>query len=265
MSMAGFLTNNKVFEVQANNQVAALLAEFDSGYIMGVIEDTLNNLFTSFDMIARPNIVQAFETNFKEMLNTFPHDLDNINQCRIETYQTIIDYICKKYEIRFIQNDNVDTYTLAFFMYDFFVARLNIYMVQFFVRHILNEKESIIHMLNMEEIMKSKDANFAYNKLAFGNDELAAIASNIPTILRQLASSTVVTDHQIYWYIYGQQPEIVNMLEECISPTVPIYARYNSILFNEALFGPIITYIRIQFQQTVGTVDINAQMAANMK
>lgn len=263
--MAGFLTNNKVFEIQANNQVAALLAEFDSGYIMGVIEDTLNQLFNSFDMIARPNIVQSFETTFKEMLNTFPHDINNINQCRIETYQTIIDYICKKFDIRFIQNDNVDTYTLAFFMYDFFVARLNIYMVQFFVKHLINEKESIVHMLDIDELRKTKDSNFVYNQMAFGNDELAAIATNIPTVLRQMAASTQVMDHQIYWYTYGQQPEIVQMFEECISPTVPIYARYNSILFNEALYGPIITHIRIQFQQAVGTMQVNAQAAANMK
>lgn len=264
MSMAGFLSNSKVFEVQANNQVAALLAEFDSGYVMGVVEDTLNQLFNHFDLIPRPNIVQSFETIFKEMNNTYPSDLDNINQCRIETYQTIIGFICKKFELRFVQPENVDLHTLAFFLYDFFVARLNIYMVQFYVKHILNEKESIINMLNMEEIMKNQDANFNYNRMAFGNDEMAAIASNIPFILQKL-SQVPVMDHQILWYTYGQQPEIVQMIENAITPSVPIFNRFNAILFNEALYGPIVTNIRIQFQQTAAVAEVTPQMLQNMK
>jgi hypothetical protein len=252
MSMAGFLSNNKAYEVQANNQVASLLAEFDSGYIMGVIEDTLNQVFTHFDIIARPNIVQSFETNFKEMYNIYESDLDNINQCRIETYQTIIDIICKKFELYFRQPENADLYSLAYFLYDFFVSRMNIYMVEFYVKHILAEKENIIHFLNMEELMKSKDPNFIYNQRIYRNDTLATIATNLPLVLRTLASNTQVTDHQIYMYTYGQQPNIVQMIEDSVSSTIPIFSRYNSILFNDSLYGPIITYIRIKMQQTMG-------------
>lgn len=265
MSMAGFLTNNKAYEVQANNQVASLLAEFDSGYIMGVIEDTLNQLFTHFDTIPRPNIVQSFETNFKEMYNIYQSDLDNINQCRIETYQTIIDFICKKFELRFIQPENVDLYTLAYFLYDFFVARMNIYMVQFYVKHIINEKDNLIRLINLEELKKNKDPNFIYNLKAFGNDNMAAIATHLPFVLRTLAANTQVTDHQIYLYTYGQHPEIVEMIENSVSATIPIFTRFNTILFNEALYGPVITYIRIQLQQSVSEVNINAQTAANIK
>ena len=264
MAMSGFLANNKEYEIRANNQIAALLAQFDSGYVMDTIEDTLNQLFIQFDMIPRPNIVQSFETIFKEMYNIYPTDLDNINQCRIETYHTIIDYICKKYDIRFIQPENIDSYSLAFFMYDFFIARLNIYMVQFYVRYIIDEKENIIQMLDMESIKKSKDANFNYNKIAFGNNEiLAAIASNLPIVLQKI-STLPILDHQIYMYIYGQQPFIVQMLEESISPNVSIFSRYNSLLFNESLYGPILTNIRVQFQQTLSTIDMNAKKAANM-
>ena len=250
--MSGFLMNNKAYEVQANNQVATLLAEFDSGYIMGVIEDTLNQIFNNFDIIARPNIVQSFEMNFKEMYNIYESDLDNINQCRIETYQTIIDYICKKFELYFRQPENVDLYTLAYFLYDFFVSRMNIYMVQFYVKHIIAEKDNIINFLNIEELKKSKDPNFLYNQRIYHNDDMASIATNLPLVLKTLANNTQVTDHQIYLYTYGQQPNIVQLFEESISPTVSIFNRYNSILFNDALYGPIVTFIRVQLQQAMG-------------
>lgn len=263
MSMAGFLSNNKAYEVQANNQVASLLAEFDSGYIMGVIEDTLNQVFTHFDIISRPNIVQSFETNFKEMYNIYESDLDNINQCRIETYQTIIDYICKKFQLYFRQPENVDLYTLAYFLYDFFVSRMNVYMIQFYVKHIIAEKENLINFLNIEELKKEKDPNFVYNQRVYGNDMMASIATNLPIVLKTLAECTRVTDHQIYVYTYGQQPDIVQLIEDSVSPTVPIFNRYNSILFNDSLYGPILTHIRIQLQQVMGDPTSIQNISAN--
>lgn len=262
--MVGFLMNNQDYEIQANNQIAVLLSEFDADYVMGIIEDTLNQVFTQFDMIPRPNIVQSFENTFKELYSIYPTDIDNINQLRVETYQTIIRFICEKFNLRFIQTDAIDLYTIAFFLYDFFVAKLNIYMVQFYVKHLLAEKDNIISNLQIEGIKKN-DPNMSYNRLAFGNDEtLALIATYLPTILHQFAASNQVLDHTVYSYIYGQQTEIISIFESSVSPNVSLFQRFNSLLFDPALYGPIITYIRLQFQQTVSNVDTNPISAANM-
>ena len=247
--MTGFLSNSKVYEVQAANQVSVILSQFDSGYIMDVVEDTLKNMFEYFDIIPKPNIVQSFETTFKELHTIYPNDIENINQTRIETYQTIIEFICKKYSLRYIQTETIDTYTIAYYLYDFFVAKWNMYMVQFYVKYILNEKESFIPMLNMEEFKKSTDINIKYNKMAFSkNDTLALIAINIPEILKMI-SNTQIMDQTIYSYIYSDQPFVVDIFESTIAANVPIFTRYNSMLFNEALYGPILTHIRMQFQQ----------------
>lgn len=263
--MVGFLMNNNEYEIQANNQIAVLLAEFDSNYVMGVIEDTLNQIFTQFDMISRPNVVKAFETTFKELYNIYPTDIDNINQLRVETYQTIINYICNKFNLRFVQTDAIDLYTIASILYDFFVSKLNIYLVQFYVKHILAEKDNILRSINMEEVQK-KDPNLIYNKLAFGNDEqMAIIATYIPTILQQMANNSNVSDHTIYSYIYGTQPDIIQLIEYSIMPINPIFNLFNHLLFNESLYGPIITHIRLQFQQTVSTITMDANTAANLK
>ena len=252
-----FLMNNRIYELQANNQIAALLSQFDSSYVMEIIDDTLTQVFTQFDMIPRPNIVRSFETMFKELREVYPNDIDNINQLRVETYQTIINHICSKYEIRFSQTENVDLFTIADLLYDFFVARLNIYMIQFYVKYLINEKENIAVMLDMDEINKSKDPNIAYNKMAFNNDEnLTAIAVYLPSILQKMANNQVL-DHTIYEYTYGQSPEVVNLLDTVITPTIPIFTRFNNLLFNETLYGPIITHIRMAFQQSVATVPQN--------
>ena len=249
--MSGFLMNSNEYEIQANNQIAVLLSELDSDYVMNVIEDTLNQIFIQFDIIPRPNIVQSFETTFKELYTIYPTDIDNINALRIETYQTIIRFICDKFSLRFVQTDTVDLYTLAYYMYDFFVAKLNIYIVAFYVRLLLAEKDNIIHTLQLEETKKT-DPSVVYNKIAFNNDEtLSLIATHIPNILQQLANSMQVTDHIVYSYIYGQQTEIINILESSIVSNIPLFQRFNELLFNNALYGPIITYIRLQFQQSI--------------
>ena len=50
--MLNFLMNDKVYEIQANNQISVILSQFDSGYVMDIVEDTLTSLFNNFDTIA---------------------------------------------------------------------------------------------------------------------------------------------------------------------------------------------------------------------
>lgn len=261
--MIGFLTNNKIYEIQSNTQLSVILSQFDSGYVMDVVEETLKDIFNNFDTIARPNAVLAFEQNFKELYANFPSDLDNINQCRIETYTTIIDFICKKFDLRFVQQDDVDLYTLAFHMYDFFVSKFAYNMVEFYTRFIIAEKDNIITTINPDEYRKQRDMSSTYNKTIFGNDEtLAIIAANLPEVLKNI-SMNVIPDHTVYFTIYGADNlPVINLMETYISPTVSLFVRFNSILFNEIMYGSIITQIRMRLQQYMG-INITPNMAAN--
>ena len=262
--MVGFLMNNKIYEIQSNTQLSVILSQFDSGYVMDVIEETLTNVFNNFDTIVRPNAVLAFEQNFKELYANFPSDLDNINQCRIETYMTIIDFICKKFDLRFIQQDSVDLYTLALNMYDFFVSKFAYNMVEFYTKFIIMEKDNILTTINQDDYRKQRDMSSAYNKTVFGNDEsLAIIAANLPDVLKNL-SMNLVPDHTVYYTIYGSENQpIIDLMETYISPTVSLFVRFNTILFNEIMYGTIITQIRMRLQQYMG-VDINPREAINM-
>lgn len=248
--MQSFMMNNQYYELQSNNQVALLLSQFDSDYIIEVMDDTLMQMFSRFDLIPRPNIVQSFESVFKELLSIYESDRDNISQSRMETYQTIINHICEKYSIRFIQTESVDLFTLANLMYDFFISNYNYYMINFYVRLIMNEKDNLIKALNFDDIKKTRDHNTVYNKMAFNNDQgLTTIAIHIPDVLR-LLSTLDISDDTVYRIVYGPQEDIIQTLEENISPTIPLFQRFNSILFNESLYGAIVTHIRMVFQQT---------------
>ena len=48
--MLNFLTNSKEYEIQANGQLSSILSQFDSDYVMHVIEATLEDQFLYFDI-----------------------------------------------------------------------------------------------------------------------------------------------------------------------------------------------------------------------
>nr|DAP19667.1 MAG TPA: hypothetical protein [Caudoviricetes sp.] len=259
MIMLDFLTNDKVYEIQANGQISMILSQFDSGYIMDIVEDTLRQLFNNFDTIPRPNVVSSFENSFKQLYDTYPNDIDNINSSREEVYRTIIDIICKRYELRFIQSDDIDLFTVSLYYYDFFVARINQYIVQFYAKLLMDEKSDIYMNMNLESLRKNKDVSTVYSNMAFNDDEaLATIAANLPIVLKNLASSLQIPDHRVFRYTYGDQPAILNIFDTTLTPVVPLFSRFNSLLFNDILYGPMIIAIRLELQKAI---DFNKAMA----
>lgn len=247
MSMLNFLMNDKEYEIQANMQVATILSQFDSNYIMDVISDTIDQQFQSFNTITRPNIVQSFEEYFKQLKFQYPTDIDNIDDTRYSAYQNIIDIICSKFNLDRFNLETVDNYTLAFFLYDFFVSKFDLYMVNFYSRFVVQEKSNIFINLGLQKSSELGDASSNYNRYAFSDDEeLAAVVANLPNILSALKNNDI-SDSDIYRSIYNN-PDIVNLFETHIAPNISIFDIYNRILFNQVLYPSVITQIRLKIQ-----------------
>ena len=248
--MLDFLMNDKIYENQANDQLAVILAQFDSNYIMDIMDDTINGILVSFDTMPRPNIVLGFEQNFKELLSIYPFEEDNVNQCRRETYDTIIKNICSKFNIHYVENEDVDKYSLARWMYDFYVANFSKYFINFYCRYLLNNKEDICSQFVTDQ--QAKDISSIYSNYAFGEDkDMVTIAANLPTILKTL-SNMPIADGVIYRYAYPEGMEsVVYLLESSLSSLTPIFEIYNRILFNEDMYGTVITQIRIAIQKSI--------------
>ena len=246
--MLNFLMNDKEYEIQANMQVATILAQFDSGYVMDVVEDTINSIQFDFDIIPRPNIVQSFEEYFKVLLNTYPSDIENINLTRNDAYHNIMDIICSKYGLQRTETENTDIYTLAFYMYDFFVSKFDSYLVNFYSSYITRNKSDIFTSLGLDRSIENTDVSSNYNRYAFGSDqELATVVANLPLVLGTIKNFDI-SDTDIYRYTYGNVPAVINMLEDHIEPAISIFSMYNNILFNNTMYPNIITQIRLKIQ-----------------
>ena len=129
--MLDFMMNNKEYEYSSDGNLAAILAQFNSEYVMHVVSDTLEIQFNSFDTIPKPNAVKAYKMVFNELYNQYQIDKDQILDVEIDLYNNIISIIGTKYGFQFINPEVTDIYTLALYVYDFFVSKFNTYLVNF--------------------------------------------------------------------------------------------------------------------------------------
>jgi hypothetical protein len=134
----------------------------------------------------KPNIINSIENNFKQLSINFPDRLEEIQQIRTDTYTQIIDTLCTEYHLQFLYRDDIDYYTSAQYMWDFLVCNFRAYMVNFFTRFIMKEKDSIYNALNLDKYKKAKDTNTIYGKDSFEDVRIAIISSNLKEILEYI-------------------------------------------------------------------------------
>lgn len=247
--MLDFMINNKVYEIQANNQLSIILSQFDADYIVSIVDDTLQRQFNTFDLIGPPNAVIACEDLFKEYYDTYPAEHDNIDDTRNELYREIIARICKWMGLSFNENAGVDIFTLARYMYDFYVAKFNKYLINFYDRYLEAEKDYIYTSMYLEDLPKNKDMSSIYSNMSFSNDKIIAlIVSNIQYVLMHLKEMPV-TDEYIYKTIYHDD-SVVQLFISNISSMNGVFNLYNRVLFNPYLYPTIVTHIRMALQMS---------------
>ena len=252
--MLDFLMNDKEYEIQANGQVATILSQFNSDYVMDVVRNTLSEQFNHFDTVPKPNIAESFETYFKELLRTYPTDETNILETRHQTYTDIRDIICRQFGMGFNNEDDVDMYSITTLMYDFFVSKFNFYLVNFYCRYIASEKSALFMNMGLEKHSKEDNTSMNYTRHAFGDDEeLATVVANLPIVLGALRSIDVSDDY-VYKTAYGNNQLLIDMLRTHIIPSTSIFNIYNNILFNPYLYPVIVTQIRLKIQMQNSTV-----------
>lgn len=244
-----YLLNNKIYEIQANNQLSVILSQFDANFIMDIIEDTITMRLNNFDLMPAPNAVQAFETNFLLLYDNYPNERENIDDSRERTYREIIGTICNKFNLQFEEQIYTSLYTLAYYLYDFFIAKFNNYIIKFYTKFIEQEKFSIYKEFNLDETKKNKDISTAYSKMFFQNDDvMGLIVANLPIVLSGL-KNIEVKDGDIYQIIYDNNQEIIDLFESHIISVNSIFSIFNTILFNEMMYPTIVTHIRMSIQQ----------------
>lgn len=257
----------ELYRINNERNIGEILAHFDYNYIMHTLEDKLSNINYASSLI-EPNFVGSFEANFKMMNEEYPGDSQNIRTVRDEAYREIIDILCKKFNLQFnTVDDTIDVYTAAYYLYDFLVCNRNEIMVNFFTAFIVNNKEKLYEMLNIEDLRKNKDSSSVYSKRVYSDPKYAIISANIPKVINYIQTLDIRLVN-IFQSVY-LDPTLVQFLDNAFADKGNFFRdQYCSAINNIEISPIIITNIRLALQKIVGdisTTHIDEIMAASPK
>jgi len=241
------------YEISNEFNLTEILAHFDSNYIFDIINDKLENLEYN-NILEEPNVVASFEENFKIMNENFPGDSANIRAIREQVYLDIIHTLCDHFNLEFNEEDDtIDKYTLAFYMYDFFISNRNNIMINFYTSFIINNKDSLTRILNLDEYRKSRDTAAVYGKRIYDDQGYGVISANMVKVINNI-STMEITLFNIFQSTYTN-PEILSFLDNALADKGDFFKDfYCEVLERPDVLPIIITNIRLALQKIVGDI-----------
>ena len=120
--------------------LAETLTNFDSTYIINVVRQSLNMRFRPYNT-AMPGL-NSVEMHFQQLLRDFT-DRDQqsqIYEVRRKTYDEIIAIVCQYYAFAYNTDENIDNFTVAYFLYNTFVSNFSETIINFYVRYIIDHQ-----------------------------------------------------------------------------------------------------------------------------
>lgn len=249
--MSQVINNSIGYNTVTENELAVLLASFETSYIYNVINDNITHRYDAmFVDIVKPNAVNAFELNFKNLLEQFPMDKENIKFVRSNTYEEIIQLLCKAGGLAISPNYETmdDHYTAAYYLYDLIVSNFTNNITQFFCNYIYREKTNLYNYFNLDYMKKNKDSATLYGKKVYEDPKIAVINANLVYILDQMQAFDI-SFNDICTVLYPD-PNVVNMLTTNFVPQVDFYKTFYCEPFrNPNLAAMFITAIRLEIQR----------------
>lgn len=176
-------------EFGTENELAVVLSHYSSNFVYDIVHTQIESIIGGFAVSAintPPNVVGAWEQNFKAIIEQYGSEgMTQIQEVRTETYREIIDIICQSFNLNFTIAD-VDIFSAAYTLYDFFVCHLPSNIIRFFSKYIYKERAGIYDTMALYEMKKNKDSSTIYGKRMYKDIKLAVINANILKIITNL-------------------------------------------------------------------------------
>ena len=172
-------------EMATENELAVILSHYNSDFVYSIVYDQINRTLAgnTTNISAPPNVVGAWEQNFKAIIDQYGAEgATQIQEVRSETYHEIIDIICEQFNLQFTIAD-IDIYTAAYTLYEYFVCNIMTNIISFFAHYIYKERTSIYEGMGLSELKKNKDSSTIYGKRMYKDIKLAVINANITRII----------------------------------------------------------------------------------
>lgn len=249
-------SNMQPYLIGNEYNIAEILAHFDSNYIFAIINDKLENINYASPLL-EPNIIQAFEENFKSMNEMFPGDSQNIRNIREQVYREIIKILTERFNLEFnMVDENIDLFTAASYLYEFLVCRRNEIMTNFFTAYIVNNKDSLYQTLINEGLKKNRDSSSNYGRRIYDDQKFVLISAYMSKVINYI-SEMDVTLLNIFQSTYIDQ-RLVMFLDNAFADRGNFFKDFYCATVNRPEIAPIvITNIKLALQRLVGNISAN--------
>ena len=192
------MMNSEVYNIVSENELSEVIAHFNTEFVMSIVDNAIASRFNPSFYFSNPNVVDAWNLNFKQICDYYQSQdmTERISTLRADTFKEIITRICNYHSLNFTIEE-VDLYTAAHYLYQFFVCNFLQYMDQFFANYIVKETNSIYDSMQLENIRKRKDVSTIYSRKIFENDKLAIIVANIDIVISYICGMDFSFDYII--------------------------------------------------------------------
>lgn len=247
--MSSFTANMQNYNVVTENEVAVVLSHYNSDFVFSIVDNAMKRRFLEVPIIAVPNVVGAWEQNFKAIRAQYgAENNEEIMRVRNETYKEIIDDICGEFKLSFTIDDTVDLYSAAYHLYDLFVCKFIENMTTFFANYIYKERSSIYDSLGLADKKKNKDSSTIYGKKIYKDIKLAVINANIDMVVSEICSMDIPFS-SIISLIYGSNSELKRYIISIVSADSDFMDNVYVPVMNSFIRPDIITSIRFKLQE----------------
>ena len=247
-----FQYNPAITNINIDNQLAGILSQFNTDYIMEYIDDAIGKRLRLYDIMNLPNIVYGYEARFKDLTNGFSSNVEDINAVRQDTYYTVIYKLCNYFNLSptFDGTSDIDWYSAAFWLYKFLVSEFTSNLINFYSFYIIQERSGIYDNLGLDGLRRENDVIYSYSKRLFQDPKLAAIHSNIGLVLSSMGTFDIGI-YTIVRYLY-QTPnmDIANYITSLVTDNGNFFrTQYDAIVNDPKYSADLITYIKFNIQK----------------
>lgn len=249
-------TANQMYNVVTENELAEVLSHYSSDFVYSIVDNAIRNRFnTIINATAIPNVVAAWEQNFKYIESIYGSDSkEKVRYVRNETYREIIDTICREFGLSFTIDDSIDLFSAAYHLYDFFISKFATNIVQFFSSFIYKERSNIYDALGLAELKKNKDGSTTHAKKTYKDIKIAIIYANIDTVINYVCSLDIPF-HSIIGMVCGSNSELRNYYLSIVSADQEFFKRAFASIFTSEYRVDAITAIRFEIHSILKSLD----------
>lgn len=257
------MNNSFAGSIDTDMAIGSILSNFETAWVMNTVHDSLKMRFRPFSQ-PMPNYVDILERQFNQLLVASPDYKDKVNETRAETYKEIILAICEYYHLifnkPFEEINPVELYGIAHSMYDIFISRFTDYMIEFYLKYVQNNMDSIYAYLSADDNIRKPKEKDSMAK-SYIDPKFQLIHANLNKIILNMVTYDIDLNSLLTYFL---DPTTANSLSQLLTDTGDIYKNYYAVfLLDDRYMASLLTCIKLQLQSRTQE-SYNVMNIANM-